>query len=41
MFITNKKFWEEIIAAFLWYSTDHIENQKKKWDMETDSKVIS
>jgi hypothetical protein len=24
----NKKFWEELIGCFLWYDTDHIENDE-------------
>jgi hypothetical protein len=26
----NKKFWEELIAYFLWYDTGHIENDTSK-----------
>jgi hypothetical protein len=27
LYLENKKFWEELIAYFPWYDTDHIENE--------------
>jgi hypothetical protein len=34
--IENKKFWEELIAYFPWYDTDHIEN-----DVSNNSSIVA
>jgi hypothetical protein len=37
--IINEKFFEELIAYFLWYDTDRTENEKKKYGGHTDTQT--